>query len=169
MGLYVKRISTPIGEITIYANEQAVIGLYMGKDNHEKSVKDRFKSAEEKNTPVLKTTEKEIKAYFAGKIRKFTVPVESTGTPFQEAVWRQLGKIGYGELKTYADIAASIGKPKASRAVGGAVGRNPVSIIIPCHRVIGSDATLTGFGGGLPAKKRLLETEGHLVRHARVD
>lgn len=167
MELYVKRMQTPIGEITLYANERALVGLYTGKFD-TKCLSNRFQSAREKDTPVLLEAQREIADYFAGKLKKFTVPVEYKGTPFQEAVWRSLCTIGFGELSSYADVAASIGRPAACRAVGGAVGRNPVSIIIPCHRVIGSDRTLTGFGGGLPVKTRLLQAEGHCVEGSKV-
>ncbi|MEE9910830.1 MAG: methylated-DNA--[protein]-cysteine S-methyltransferase [Deltaproteobacteria bacterium] len=167
MELYVKHMQTPVGKITLYANERAVVGLYTGKFN-TKGLPDRFQSARERDTPVLLKAEREIADYFAGKLTKFTVPVEYKGTPFQEAVWQFLLTIGHGELRSYADVAASIGKPAACRAVGGAVGRNPVSIIIPCHRVIGSNGTLTGFGGGLPVKTLLLQTEGRTVKGSRV-
>ncbi len=167
MELYVKHMQTPIGEITLYANDRALVGLYTGKYD-TKGLPDRFQSAREKDTPVLLKAQREIADYFAGKLKKFTVPVEFKGTPFQEAVWHSLCTIGFGELSSYADVAASIGKPAACRAVGGAVGRNPVSIIIPCHRVIGSNGTLTGFGGGLPVKTRLLQTEGHRVEGSRI-
>ncbi|MRR16982.1 MAG: methylated-DNA--[protein]-cysteine S-methyltransferase [Deltaproteobacteria bacterium] len=167
MDLYVKYMQTPAGEIVIYANDRAVVGLYTGKYNSKK-LKDRYRRAREEDHPVLQRAQKEIEAYFAGRLTTFTVPVEFSGTPFQEAVWRALLEIGHGELRSYAEVAAKVGKPKASRAVGGAVGRNPVSIIIPCHRVIGSNATLTGFGGGLPVKTRLLRAEGHLVEGSKV-
>ena len=167
MELYVKHMQTPIGEITLYANDRALIGLYTGKFD-TKELPDRFQSAREQETPILVAAQREIADYFAGKLKEFTVPVEYQGTPFQEAVWRSLLDIGHGELRSYADVAASIGKPAACRAVGGAVGRNPVSIIIPCHRVIGSNRTLTGFGGGLPVKTRLLQIEGHRVEGSRV-
>jgi methylated-DNA-[protein]-cysteine S-methyltransferase len=169
MELNVLRMQTPIGEISIYANDQAVVGLYMGRYNHQKSVNARFQTAREKVTPVLLTAKKEINAYFAGELRTFTVPVEISGTAFQKAVWQALRKIGYGELWTYADVAQSIGNPRACRAAGGAIGSNPISIIIPCHRVIGSNATLTGFGGGLPAKQRLLEIEGHCIHNFKIN
>lgn len=167
MELYVKHMQTPIGEITLYANERALVGLYTGKFD-TKELPDSFQSAREQETSVLVAARSEIADYFAGRLKKFTVPVEYKGTPFQEAVWRSLLDIGHGELRSYADVAASIGKPAACRAVGGAVGRNPVSIIIPCHRVIGSNRTLTGFGGGLPVKTRLLQTEGHCVEGSKV-
>jgi methylated-DNA-[protein]-cysteine S-methyltransferase len=167
MEIYVKRLQTPVGEISVFANDRAIFGLYTGKSNR-KSKHGIFQSARDGNNDVLRQVEKELESYFAGDLKKFTVPVEYSGTPFQEAVWRALCTIAYGELRSYADVAAALGKPQACRAVGGAVGRNPVSIIIPCHRVIGSNATLTGFGGGLPVKTRLLELEGHRVQDSRV-
>jgi methylated-DNA-[protein]-cysteine S-methyltransferase len=109
---------------------------------------------------VLLEAANELRAYFAGKLRIFHVPLDIQGTDFQKSVWTQLGKIPYGETRSYAQIAEVIGRPKAVRAVGAANGSNPVAIIVPCHRVIGSSGKLTGYGGGLPLKKRLLELEG---------
>ncbi len=103
---------------------------------------------------------KELRAYFEGKVRLFNVPLDMQGTAFQLSVWHELVKIPFGETRSYAQIAESVGKPKAVRAVGAANGSNPVAIIVPCHRVIGSGGKLTGYGGGLPLKKRLLELEG---------
>jgi O-6-methylguanine DNA methyltransferase len=102
----------------------------------------------------------ELRTYFAGVLRVFCVPLDMQGTDFQLSVWNQLGKIPYGETRSYAQIAEAVGRPKAVRAVGAANGSNPVAIIVPCHRVIGSGGKLTGYGGGLPLKKRLLELEG---------
>jgi methylated-DNA-[protein]-cysteine S-methyltransferase len=102
----------------------------------------------------------ELRAYFAGVLRVFTVPLDMQGTDFQLDVWNQLLKIPYGETRSYAQVAEAIGRPKAVRAVGAANGSNPVAIVVPCHRVIGSSGKLTGYGGGLPLKKRLLELEG---------
>jgi methylated-DNA-[protein]-cysteine S-methyltransferase len=102
----------------------------------------------------------ELRAYFAGRIRVFSVPLDMEGTDFQLNVWDRLTKIPYGETWSYAQVAEAVGRPKAVRAVGAANGSNPVAIIVPCHRVIGSNGKLTGYGGGLPLKKRLLELEG---------
>jgi methylated-DNA-[protein]-cysteine S-methyltransferase len=102
----------------------------------------------------------ELRAYFAGALRAFTVPLDMQGTDFQLDVWNHLLKIPYGETRSYAQVAEAIGRPKAVRAVGAANGSNPVAIVVPCHRVIGSSGKLTGYGGGLPMKKRLLELEG---------
>ncbi len=168
MELNLLRRQSPVGEITIYANDRAVTGLFLGKPS-KKSLRRRFERAREKDTAVLLQAADQLKSYFAGSLRRFTVPLEISGTDFQKAVWQVLSTIGYGELLSYADVAQKIGNPKACRAVGGAIGSNPVSIIIPCHRVIGSNARLTGFGGGLPAKQRLLETEGHHVKNLKID
>jgi O-6-methylguanine DNA methyltransferase len=105
----------------------------------------------------------EIEEYFAGKRREFSFPLDLRGTDFQLACWRELIAISYGETRSYADIARAIGRPRAFRAVGMANNRNPVAIVVPCHRVIASDGTLCGYGGGLDIKRRLLELEGALT------
>ena len=110
--------------------------------------------------PFLREAVSQLHAYFARNLRRFQLPLDMPGTEFQKSVWRELGKIPYGETRSYAQIAAAIGTPKAVRAVGAANGSNPVAIVVPCHRVIGSGGRLTGYGGGLPLKKRLLELEG---------
>jgi methylated-DNA-[protein]-cysteine S-methyltransferase len=102
----------------------------------------------------------ELRDYFAGSLRLFRVPLDMQGTDFQLSVWNHLVRIPFGETRSYAQVAEAIGRPKSVRAVGAANGANPVAIIVPCHRVIGSNGTLTGYGGGLPLKKRLLELEG---------
>jgi O-6-methylguanine DNA methyltransferase len=101
----------------------------------------------------------ELETYFRGELTEFSTPVDLVGTPFQVSVWRQLQAIPYGEVRSYADVARSIGRPSAVRAVGAANGANPVPIVVPCHRVIGSSGALTGFGGGIEWKRRLLATE----------
>ncbi len=106
---------------------------------------------------------KELEEYFAGGRRKFTFPLDLRGTDFQIACWRALLAIPYGETRTYADVARAVGKPSAFRAVGMANNRNPIAIVVPCHRVIASDGTLCGYGGGLEVKRKLLELEGTLT------
>jgi methylated-DNA-[protein]-cysteine S-methyltransferase len=105
---------------------------------------------------------KELEEYFAGRRREFSFPLDLRGTDFQVACWRALLAIPYGETRSYADIARAVGKPSAFRAVGMANNRNPIAIVVPCHRVIASDGTLCGYGGGLAVKRRLLELEGAL-------
>lgn len=115
------------------------------------------------NSPVLQTAKSELEQYFAGKLTKFTFPVDiSSGTEFQRNVWRQISRINFGKTKSYSEIAKAIGKPKAARAVGGAVGSNPVPLVIGCHRVMGASGKITGYSGGkgIPTKEWLLEHEG---------
>jgi methylated-DNA-[protein]-cysteine S-methyltransferase len=111
------------------------------------------------NDPVLDATAGQLDEYFAGERTTFDVPLDLQGTPFQLAAWQALAAIPYGETRTYAEQADAIGRPSAVRAIGAANGRNPVSIVLPCHRVIGSDGSLTGFGGGLEVKATLLALE----------
>jgi methylated-DNA-[protein]-cysteine S-methyltransferase len=110
-------------------------------------------------TGVLKAVRRELDRYFAGLLTNFSTPVAFSGTPFQKTVWQELRRIPYGETISYLDLANRIKNPKAVRAVGMANGANPIAIIVPCHRVIGSNGSLTGFGGGLPTKRALLELE----------
>jgi methylated-DNA-[protein]-cysteine S-methyltransferase len=111
--------------------------------------------------PVLVETERQLNAYFARDLREFDLPLDMKGTPFQIRVWRALLKIPYGETRSYAQQARVVGAPDAVRAVGAANGRNPIPIVVPCHRVIGSNGKLTGFGGGLPLKRWLLDLESN--------
>jgi len=112
---------------------------------------------------ITAEAERQLRAYFAGQLRRFDLPLDMRGTDFQLCVWRELEKIPYGETRSYSQIAAAINAPQAVRAVGAANGANPIPIIVPCHRVIGSSGKLVGYGGGLPLKKRLLVLEGALA------
>ena len=114
----------------------------------------------DETTPVISEAIKELQQYFNRERTDFDLPVRLIGTPFQIKIWLALQKIPYGEIKTYGDIAQALGQPKANRAVGGAVGQNPLSIVVPCHRVLGNRNALTGYGGGMLAKEKLLEIEG---------
>jgi methylated-DNA-[protein]-cysteine S-methyltransferase len=130
---------------------KAITGVFFKKQPHT-----GYTKAE---TPLIKKAAAQIEEYLEGKRKQFTVPILLHGTEFQLAVWGALQTIPYGETRSYKEIAALIGRPKALRAVGMANNRNPISIIVPCHRVIGSDGSLTGYGGGLPLKQQLLELE----------
>lgn len=110
--------------------------------------------------PLLREAVRQLRAYFDGKLRSFDLPLDMQGTEFQKRVWAELERIPYGKTRSYMQVAVAVGAPHAVRAVGAANGANPVPIVVPCHRVIGSDGKLTGYGGGLPLKKRLLELEG---------
>jgi methylated-DNA-[protein]-cysteine S-methyltransferase len=107
----------------------------------------------------LREAARQLAAYFEGRLRSFDLPLDLAGTPFQLGVWQELQRIPYGHTMSYGEVARLVGNPNASRAVGAAVGRNPLAIIVPCHRVVGSDGSLTGFGGGLPVKEALLALE----------
>jgi len=110
--------------------------------------------------PIVRESLRQLRAYFAGELREFNLPLDPQGSEFQKRVWRQLQTIPFGEIRSYAQVAEAIGSPRAVRAVGAANGANPLAIVVPCHRVIGSSGRLVGYGGGLPLKKRLLDLEG---------
>lgn len=111
------------------------------------------------SNPLLRQAVEQLRAYFAGELRDFDLALDIQGTPFQKRVWAELRNIPYGETRSYSDVANAIGAPKAVRATGAANGRNPIPIVVPCHRVIGADGSLTGYGGGLPLKRFLLDLE----------
>ena len=110
--------------------------------------------------PIASEAARQLRAYFAGELRRFDLPLDMQGTDFQLRVWRELERIPYGETRSYLQVAEGIGAPRAVRAVGAANGANPIPIVVPCHRVIGANGKLVGYGGGLPLKRRLLELEG---------
>ena len=141
---------TPVGTICIEADETAVLALYL---------KEADNTAECMENTIIRKTHQELLEYFAGKRKKFTVPVNAKGTAFQKAVWNVLLDIPYGETRSYKEIAKAVGNPKACRAVGGANHQNPIMILIPCHRVIGANGSLTGYAGGLSVKEKLLALE----------
>ena len=147
----VKIIDSPIGKLTLMADENALRAVYM-----ETSVAPQ---GELRSTPLLERAAVQLEEYFAGKRTDFDLPLEPIGTEFQTEVWKALTKIPFGQTCSYADIARTIRRPKAMRAVGAANGQNPIAVIVPCHRVIGADGSLTGYGGGLPRKKWLLSHE----------
>jgi methylated-DNA-[protein]-cysteine S-methyltransferase len=160
MKLAYKEIPSPVGKLKLVATDDALVAVLWPGDNPKQLGLDVQKVGNG-NHPVLSETERQLSEYFAGKRTRFELPLDPRGTTFQKKVWQSLKKIPFGKTQTYLDIAKAIGAPRASRAVGGATGRNPLSIVVPCHRVIGSDGTLTGFGGGLPTKAKLLALEGH--------
>ncbi|MBI1260085.1 MAG: methylated-DNA--[protein]-cysteine S-methyltransferase [Rhizobiales bacterium] len=157
----VRPMKTPIGTIRLVAVEEGLVGVRFANDASR--IRDGLDNASAETH--LDNAEKALSEYFAGTRKDFShLPVLAKGTAWQLKVWGTLFKIPFGQTKSYAEIAQSVGNPKAMRAVGLANGRNPIPIIIPCHRVIGANGTLTGFGGGLPAKKWLLEHEGVAAR-----
>jgi len=154
MSLYYTLFRHPAGLVSVIAGDEGVEQIRfdasippdaMRRDEH----------------PVLRETARQLEAYFAGDLREFELPLVMKGTPFQIRAWSALRQIPYGETRSYAEQARVIGAPDAIRAVGAANGRNPIPIVVPCHRVIGSNGKLTGFGGGLPLKRWLLDHESH--------
>ena len=139
------------------ASHQGLVALLWENDDPKRVPLDE--PTEDGDHPILALAEKELEEYFAGKRSVFSVPLDMRGTPFQKQVWEALQDIPFGETRSYGQLANQLGKPSAARAVGAANGRNPVSIIVPCHRVLGSSGKLTGFAGGLDAKTYLLTLE----------
>jgi methylated-DNA-[protein]-cysteine S-methyltransferase len=152
-----KVIDSPVGRLTLVASEQGLAAVLWEKDNPRRVPLGEV--VESDGHPVLLEAERQLREYFAGRRREFALPLHFRGTEFQRRVWGALLTIPYGQTRSYAQIAQQIGCPAAVRAVGAANGRNPLSIIAPCHRVVGSNGKLTGFAGGLEAKARLLSLE----------
>ena len=152
MTIYQKQIPTPLGKILLEANDNALTGVYFNRTVETK------KGAANENKIIIQA-EKELGEYFAGERREFNVPVAAEGTVFQSQTWRSLQKIPFGKTISYKELAKAVGNGNASRAVGSANGKNPISIIIPCHRVINANNKLGGYAGGLKNKAWLLEHE----------
>lgn len=156
MTTYWTDINSPIGTLRLTANDDGLTGLHMEEHRHGP---DKVGSAWIRDDDTFGAAREQLASYFAGELREFDLPLNPSGTDFQREVWRALRAIPYGEVRSYRDIADQIGRPGASRAVGMANGRNPISIIVPCHRVIGASGHLTGYGGGLDRKRQLLHLE----------
>ena len=152
-----KTVKSPVGKLKLVANDRGLAAILWENDNPNRVRLSPL--AENKEHPVLLETERQLNEYFAGNRDKFSVRFQFNGTEFQKEVWQALATIPFGKTLSYGEIARQIGRPKAVRAVGAAIGRNPLSIIVPCHRVIGSDGKLTGFAGGLETKASLLRIE----------
>lgn len=154
-------IASPVGRLTLVANDAALVAILWETDDPARVP--LGSPIEDDAHPVLIEAARQLGEYFEGQRTRFTVPLDFIGTEFQRAVWQALLAIPFGETRSYRQIAEQLGRPSAVRAVGAANGRNPISIIAPCHRVIGTDGTLTGFAGGLAAKAHLLGLEGVTV------
>jgi len=156
--LYYKIISSPVGKLKLIASDKGLSALLFATGRSNKAFEQRQLKKDDAH-PILMRTEKQLVEYFAGKRSTFDVPLEGKGTVFQMKAWRELSKIPYGETISYGQQAKGLGDAKKARAVGMANGRNPISIIVPCHRVVGANGSLTGFGGGLKTKEFLLNLE----------
>ena len=160
---YFKKIKTPVGDLKLIGSQKGLYAVLWNSENPT-SVKLPNSIIENNEFELLVQTEKELQEYFAGKRTNFSISLDSDyGTDFQKSAWNALKEISYGEVRTYAEQAVAVKNPKAVRAIGSANGKNPLSIIVPCHRVISSDGTLGGFGGGLEVKEFLLNLERNNV------
>lgn len=151
---------SPIGRLLVAADDAGLRHVEFDAPRYPPPIDATWR--EEDNDPVLREARRQLVEYFAGSRRAFDLPLAPRGTDFQRRVWDALAGIGFGDTCSYLDIARRLGDPNALRAVGAANGRNPIAIVIPCHRVIGADGSLTGYGGGLERKRFLLELEGAL-------
>jgi methylated-DNA-[protein]-cysteine S-methyltransferase len=147
-------VSSPIGPLTLIATDHALTEIRFGADDDAPDAPD-----DARDHPIVAAAAAQLAAYFAGARRTFDLPLAPTGTAFQRAVWRALGDVAYGQTTGYGALARALGRPTAARAVGAANGANPLPIVVPCHRVIGADGTLTGYAGGLTIKRWLLAHE----------
>lgn len=148
---------SPVGELTLVGTDDALCAILWENDRPGRVKLGRLQRSD--NHPVLQRTRKQLQEYFSGTRNNFDLKLDMNGTPFQKKIWSLLLAIPFGETRSYREIAELAGNPAASRAVGAAVGRNPISIVTPCHRVVGSSGKLTGFAGGLNAKRELLALE----------
>jgi methylated-DNA-[protein]-cysteine S-methyltransferase len=151
-------VDSPIGRLLLSCDGECLTGVYM--DVPSKPPRDTRGWVPDANANPLPEVVRQLGEYFAGTRREFDLPLRLEGTPFQQRVWKSLTEIPYGETWSYGELAKRIGNPNASRAVGLANGSNPIAILVPCHRVIGADGSLTGYGGGLDRKRWLLAHEG---------
>ncbi|MFJ8797407.1 methylated-DNA--[protein]-cysteine S-methyltransferase [Streptomyces sp. NPDC102487] len=148
-------IDSPYGPLTLVADDGVLCGLYMVGQRH----RPQEETFGERDDTLFDEVTEQLDTYFAGELKEFTVELRLAGTPFQRSVWDRLRQIPYGETRSYGELAEALGNLGASRAVGLANGKNPVGIIVPCHRVVGASGGLTGYGGGLDRKQRLLDFE----------
>ncbi len=156
---YYTEMRSPVGKLKLVSDDKSLVAvLWENESPRRVPLPDLVKNPKHE---ILIEAVKQLQEYFAGERKEFDLPLNPLGTPFQKEVWKALGKIPYGVTRSYGELAKSIGNPNASRAVGAANGKNPLSIIVPCHRVIGSNGKLTGFAGGLNAKEILLKSESH--------
>lgn len=158
-----RHIESPVGPLLVAADDAGLRLIEFPGPRHPVALGEDWRAGDH---PVLRRAQAQLDEYFAGERRGFDLPLAPQGTPFQREVWFALAGIPHGETISYAELARRVQRPSATRAVGAANGRNPLPIVLPCHRVIGADGSLTGFGGGLPTKRFLLELEGALPRQA---
>jgi methylated-DNA-[protein]-cysteine S-methyltransferase len=150
-------IKTPLGDLMLVANKSELVGLYFADCDHIPKARSNW--THDQRHPVLQLAGKQLKEYFEGKRNSFSLPMNFVGTDFQNRVWAEIALIPFGKTISYSELAKKAGKPKAIRAAGTATGRNPLSIVIPCHRVLAKNSALGGYAGGLKRKQHLLKLE----------
>lgn len=151
------RIDTPLGTVRIVARGDAIAGIWFDGQKYDALPDDAWR--ESPGDPLLRDAARQLREYFAGRRERFDLPLAPEGTAFQKSVWLAIAKVPSGRTTSYGELARRIGRPSSVRAVGAAVGRNPVSVVVPCHRIVGSDGSLTGYAGGLERKRALLALE----------
>ncbi|HEY3179210.1 MAG TPA: methylated-DNA--[protein]-cysteine S-methyltransferase [Casimicrobiaceae bacterium] len=156
---------SPLGDVLLVANGDALSGVYFADQKYLPPIDPAWQEDQER--AVLRSAHNQLGQYFAGSRRRFELTLAPTGTPFQRAVWNAIAQVPWGETLTYAELASRVGHPGSARAAGAATGRNPLSIVVPCHRIVGSDGSLTGYAGGLDRKRKLLVLEQPLFALAR--
>ncbi len=152
------RLESPLGTLVAAARKQQLIGLWFEGQAHFDGVEADWREAP--SSPVLSRCAKQLAEYFAGRRHQFDLPLAPEGTEFQRRVWEEIARVPFGETLSYAELARRCRRPKAARAAGAATGRNPLSVVVPCHRIVAADGGLTGYAGGVERKRRLLELEG---------
>lgn len=161
------QFESPLGPMLVAARGEALVGAWFLGQKHFPAMGATWHLAPQH--PILWAAREQLEAYFAGRRRNFDLPLNPAGTEFQIGVWKLLTQIGYGQNRTYGELAGVLGSPNAARAVGVAVGRNPLSVIVPCHRVLGAAGVLTGYAGGLDRKRQLLGLERGEIRFAAAE
>lgn len=156
-----RRFTTALGAVLATANERGITGIYFVGQRYEVAIGRDWR--EDASDPVLAECERQLGEYFAGRRREFDLPLAAEGSDFQRRIWIEIARIPFGATISYAELARRAGAAGSARAAGAATGRNPLSIVVPCHRVMGSDGSLTGYAGGIERKTRLLEIEGALA------
>jgi methylated-DNA-[protein]-cysteine S-methyltransferase len=151
-------VDSPLGRLRVFARDRGIVAIHLPNQANAQVLQ----SEESSRHSVLRAAAKQLEEWFAGRRRAFDLPLAAVGTSFQQSVWSALQAIPFGETRSYQQLAIELGRPQACRAVGAANGRNPIAIVVPCHRVIGQDGSLTGYAGGLTAKRWLLAHEGVL-------
>lgn len=157
MTLFYKEMESPVGKLTLVARANALVAVLWQQESRNRIKLDRLKL--DAQQPILLEAERQLAEYFSGIRAEFDLPLQPEGSPFQKKVWQALREIPFGQTRSYLELAKAIGSSKACRAVGAANGKNPLSIVVPCHRVVGANGSLTGFAGGLAVKAKLLAFE----------